>query len=127
MLTKIRLLHEEMRRYIYKCGITQHSYDKILQHIDEAPDSRKQRILAFLQAMHIGPWAEYKAVREKPHITEEMWHNYEVMGISGLPEQMMLKAAREKVKKFWQQFIKREKKDVQAQTCDNVEHSQSIE
>lgn len=121
MLAKIRLLHEEMRRYIYKCGIQQTAYDKILKHIDEAPEERLLRLLAFLEAMHLGPWNEYKQVREKPHITEQMWHNYEMMGIKDLPEQKMLREAREKVRKFWKKFLQSEKEyHVKAKT-HNVE------
>lgn len=118
MFSTIQELHERMRRYLYLCGITQARYDKIILHLENAPLERQERVLTFLKEVEI-PWAEYKRIRELPHITEDMWHMYTVMRFPGLIEVQLLRDQKNKIKEL---FTKWRLSNVKAKTDHSKQH-----
>lgn len=103
MKKRVQELFSEMREEVLLANIQASSYDSILLLIPVMKPKRLTEVGEKLIAIYHN---EYKAVKDaRGQVSPEIWHNYELMGVTGLWEQDNLAQAISVFRKTMRRFI----------------------
>src|SRR5262245_58050834 len=99
LVKKIKTLHGEMHALTIRSGISNDRYASVLKELDDFLEEDLVGLLEWLSNIHR---IEYQGVLEVRHLLrEEVWLNYEMLGVQGLREQIMLRDAQARLRKVW--------------------------
>lgn len=93
-----------MKNLLERIPLTLKKFDSLLRRIDVLNQDALERLNNFVNDLYNTEYAELLRVWTLPHINDDMWHNYKLFDIHGLPEQLLLDSAitafRDKLKAF---------------------------
>src|SRR5262245_33666682 len=98
LIVLIRALHREMQALTIKAGVNEEKYINVLQ-ILEGTEQEIMELLSWLEGVRFNQYEEVLKIWER-HIPET-WEMYQIMQVTQLREQILLRAAFQKLTKVW--------------------------
>lgn len=93
-----------MRDLIARTFYSTKHFDNLLHNIDKLDEEELIDLLSFIIEIRDNQFTEFKRIWTLPHINDSMWHQYKMLRLHDLPEQVLLEEAwlnlRDSVKKF---------------------------
>lgn len=73
--------------------VTIKKFNALVERINHLTDEALLKLSAFLLDLHENEYKKLLEIWTLPHINDSMWHNYKLLAIQGLPEQVSLENA----------------------------------
>lgn len=106
----IKKLHKDLKELIIFAGIQEIKYKALLGNISKKSINHIINIYTFLIELKNNEYKNLKIVYN--HLPSHAWDMYKLKGIEHMPEQILLKEAKKKVRDRWRERPK-EKYDVE--------------
>ena len=112
IIEECKILYSSMKDELIKAGISNERLNRSIGRLFDADAGIKmdeaRRIRKHLDTVYVGPHYKVKVVRRM--VPENVWANFEAMGVTDLPEQILLKKAQKDLNVSWGNIRKRKKK-----------------